>query len=134
MVGTYLGLWHNFSFGSTGDSSASITVNQVNKTVSMTIDLDGSVLGGADPQAETFTGPFDSHGFTVTGSSAVFGDLTIEVDILGRLVGMGTDVPSPAIDRVYFSGSASPDTIAIDYLVVFAGGSGTAEGVLTMTR
>jgi hypothetical protein len=41
---------------------------------------------------------------------------------------------NPAIDRGGFSGSASPDTIAIDSLVVFAGGGGTAEGVLTMTR
>jgi len=134
MVGTYLGSWLNLSFGSTGDSMTAISVDQMTKTVSMTIDLDGSVLGGGNPPAETFTGPYDSHGFTVTGSSAIFGDLTFQVDILGRLVGMGTNVPSPGIDRVYFSGSASPDTIAIDYLVVFAGGNGTAEGVLTMAR
>ena len=57
-----------------------------------------------------------------------------KIDTMGRLEGMGVNVPNPGVDRVYFSGSASPDTIAIDYLVVFSGGSGTAEGILNMVR
>ena len=82
--------------------------------------------------AETYTGPFDVYGFTVIGSSATFGELTMNVDTLGRLEGMGTNVPNPGIDRVYFSGTVSPNTISIDYVVVFSGSGGTAEGILTM--
>lgn len=134
LAGTYPGSWVNFSFGSTGASSAEIAVNQSTRMVSMTLDLDGNVLGGSDPPPETLSGPYDNYGFTVTGSSSTFGDLSMKIDTLGRLEGMGINVPNPGVDRVYFSGSVSPDTIAIDYLVVFAGGNGTAEGILTMTR
>jgi len=134
MAGTYDGSWNNFTFGSTGESTATITINQGAKTVSMTIDLDGNVFGGTNPPPETISGPFGTHGFAVSGSSAIFGDMTLRVDTLGRLEGEGLNVPNAGIDRVYFSGTASPDTIAMDYLIIFAGGGGTAEGTLTMTR
>lgn len=134
MVGTYDGSWDNFTFGSTGPATTAITINQGARTVSMTIDLDGNVFGGSNPPPETITGPYGTHGFSVSGSSAIFGDMTLEVDTLGRLEGVGLNVPNAGIDRVYFSGTASPDTIAMDYLIIFAGGGGTAEGTLTMTR
>jgi len=134
MIGTYLGSWLNFTFGSTGASSAVIAVNQTTRMLSLTLDLDGNVLGGSNPPAETFVGPYNRYGFTVAGTSSTFGEISINVDELGRLEGKGTNVPSPSIDRVYFSGSVSPDTIAIDYVVMFAGGGGAAEGALTMSQ
>jgi hypothetical protein len=134
MAGSYTGSWLNLSFGSSGPASATVVVDQVSRTVDLTLDLDGNVLGGANPPPETFTGPYDSTGFSVSGSSSVFGDVSFRVDVLGRLEGRGADIPNPAIDDVVFSGSASPDTIAMDYVVLFAGGGGTAQGILTMTR
>jgi hypothetical protein len=132
--GTYTGSWENTTFGSSGGASVEIAVDTAAETIDFTLDLDGSVFGSSDPPAEMFSGGYDVHGFAVSGTSQTFGSLSITVNALGDLVGIGTDVPNPSIDRVELSGSAQPEAISIDYTVYFAGGGEPAVGVINVTK
>lgn len=133
-AGSYSGSWQNTTFGSSGAASMEISVDSNAQTVAMMIDMDGSVFGSSDPPAETFTGTYDANGFTVTGSSATFGEVEVTIGADGAISGAGTDIPNPGIAGAEFSGTATPEEFSMNYLIQFSGGGGTAEGVITMLR
>ena len=131
--GSWQGQWVNNTFGSQGDASLDVSVDEAQLTVEFVLDLDGNVLGGSDPDPETFSGTYDAAALTVTGTSVVFGDITWSVDSSGNMTGNGINVPSPTIDSVGFTGTASAQIMTLDYTVYFTGG-GTAVGVLTFYK
>lgn len=133
-AGTYFGSWENTTFGSSGDATMVVAVDTGASGIDLTIDLDGFVFGASDPPAESFSGMYDADGFTVTGSSVTFGDVTLSVDTSGELTGTGINVPNPGIDRVEFQGSASPEEISTAYTVFFAGSNETATGVMNLSK
>lgn len=132
LVGNYTGSWLNQTFGSTGAASLVVSVDESAKTMSFTLDLDGNVLGGTDPPAETFTGSYTATTVTVTGTSAVFGDVTLTGTVDG-FTGSGQNVPSAGIDSVDFTGTATDTQIILNYTVNFVGG-GSAVGVITLNK
>jgi hypothetical protein len=133
-AGTWLGEWNNTTFGSSGAASATITVDTDSRTFTMVSDLDGFVFGASDPPPETYTGSYDDNGVSLTATSDTFGTTQVTVTPDGRVSGSSTGVPNPSIDSVQYSGTITPTTYTLDYTVVFSGNSGTAEGVVTMTK
>jgi len=133
-AGTWLGEWHNTTFGSSGAASATITVDTSTMTFTLVSDLDGFVFGASDPPPETYTGPYDENGVSLTANSETFGTTHMTVTPDGQVSGSSTDVPNASIDSVQYSGTITPTTYSVSYTVVFSGGGGTADGVVTMTK
>ena len=132
-AGTWLGQWHNTTFGSSGDASATITVDTGAMTFTMVSDLDGLVFGSSDPPPETYTGSYDADGVDLTATSQTFGTTHITVTPDGHISGMSSDIPNPGIDTVSYTGTITPTTYSVAYTIQFTG-AGSAEGTVTMTK
>lgn len=124
-VGSWTGSWNNTTFGSTGASKATVTTDEATKKVTFKLDLDGNVFGGVNPPEETFTGTYDDAQFTVSGSSATFGMLSLTVKKDGTITGSAT----PTRGTITLTGSASETKITINYL--FTDGT---KGTLTLQK
>lgn len=133
IAGGYLGSWFNQTFLSTGAASATVTVDPVTGAGSVTVDVDGNVLGGADPPAQSFSFTVGPGGGTFVEQSPVFGTTTTTVDARGRFASDSPDVPAAGIDRFTASGIFDGNQILAGYTVFFTGG-GTAEGMIRLTR
>jgi hypothetical protein len=131
-VGNWTGNWTNTTFGSTGSATMSLTSNTTNMTAQMILDMNGNVLGGADPGPMTLDGTYTDTEFTVSATTDLFGEFTLSVDNQGMLSGQGINVPNTFIERVDFSGTGTPTLITINYVVTFSAnaGGGNAVGVL----
>jgi len=135
-VGAWEGLWTNTTFGSQGATSLEITADTTNKTVQLILDMDGNVLGGADPDPMTINGTYTDTELNVTSTNNTFGDMTLAIDELGNITGNAENVPNANIDRVDFTGTATTELITLNYTVTFSAsaGGGTAVGVLTLNN
>jgi len=131
-IGNWTGQWNNITFGSTGSTTMTLTSDVTNMTAQMILDMNGNVLGGADPAPMTLDGTYTDTEFTVSATTDLFGEFTLSVDNLGVLTGQGINIPNTFIDRVDFSGNALPNLITINYIVTFTpdAGGGTAVGIL----
>lgn len=131
-IGNWTGQWDNTTFGSTGSTTMTLTSDATNMTAQMILDMNGNVLGGADPAPMTLDGTYTATEFTVSATTDLFGEFTLSVNSQGVLTGQGINVPNTFIDRVDFSGTATPMEITINYIVTFTAdaGGGTAVGVL----
>ena len=131
-VGNWSGQWNNTTFGSTGSTTMTLTSDATNMTAQMILDMNGNVLGGADPAPMTLDGTYTDTEFTVSATTDLFGEFTLSVDNMGVLTGAGINVPNTSIDKVDLSGTATPTSITINYVVTFSAdaGGGTAIGVL----
>jgi len=129
----WAGGWVNNTFGSRGSASAVISFNTAAQTFQIVLTLGGQVFGVGAPPPQTFSGSYSSAGAQITTSSPLFGNVTTTADAGGRITGSATGLANPDISRFDFSGTATRERVTINYTVVFAGGGGTAEGVLTLT-
>ncbi len=134
LAGTYTGAWYNVTFCSTGAATATVSVDEAARTFQVTLDLDGSVFGGADPAPETFSGSYNANGASLNASSPTFGDVSIAATPDGRFTGTATNVPNASVDSVKIDGQLTPTTLAVVYEVTFSGGGGTASGILILPR
>ena len=116
-VGNWTGQWDNTTFGSTGSTTMTLTSDATNMTAQMILDMNGNVLGGADPAPMTLDGTYTATEFTVSATTDLFGEFTLSVNSQGVLTGQGINVPNTFIDRVDFSGTATPMEITINYIV-----------------
>jgi len=134
--GNWQGQWENITFGSQGNASVQVTVDEAAQTAQFVVDLDGNVLGAGDPPPITFNATYDENSLTVDGSSALFGDVSFGAAKGGALTGSATNVPNAAIDRVDVTGNATSTTITVNYTVTFSAlaGGGTATGTLTLNK
>ena len=114
-------------------SDKPLGVDTIAQTMTMTLDLNGSVFGASDPEAEATTASYTTAGATLAKTSAVFGDVTFDITSTGQITGSGTSVPSATVSRIDFTGTAGVSTISLDYTVTFTAG-GTATGTATLTR
>lgn len=134
LAGNWTGSWHNTTFDTSGPASLAMTVNSSAKTYSATITLGGNVFGGSAPPPQTFAGSYSSTtGVTYSGSSPVFGDIAFTISPTGAINGSLTNVPSPNVSGVTFSGAVTPTTMTVNYTATLKAG-GTASGVLTLTH
>lgn len=135
-VGVWEGQWVNTTFSSQGAASLEVTADTTNKTAQLVMDLDGNVLGGADPAPITLNGTYTETEFNITTTTNTFGDLTLDIDEQGNITGSAVNVPNANVEKVDFNGVATPETITLNYTVTFAAsiGGGTAVGVLTLNN
>lgn len=138
---TYVGSWHNTTFGSSGD--ATIVIDRVGDDWTASIDLDGNVLGGADPAAVLVSGTFSPTGSSVFAidDHPAYGDISGSISGGVLVEASMTDLPNALITGVEVSGCIGNTGIAclaggieLDYQVFFASGFGLppfAEGTIT---
>ncbi|MEJ2550127.1 MAG: hypothetical protein P8Z41_07635 [Anaerolineales bacterium] len=132
-LGSWSGEWHNITFGSSGAVSATVSADEEG-TLTISLDLDGSVFGASDPDPVIYSGNFDAEGavFTIPGDP-LFGDLTITITEYGEVVIVGESVPDERIDKVSAVGTVTPEEISLEYIVAFTTGD-SAVGDLTLTK
>jgi len=135
-VGNWVGQWTNTTFNSTGAANLVVTADTEQETVQFVIDVDGFVLGGADPDPITLGGTYNETGINISSTVETFGDLTLTIDEDGNINGSAINVPNPNIDRIDFTGTVTSETMTINYTVTFSPniGGGTAVGVFTLNK
>lgn len=128
-AGTWNGTWNNTTFSSTGPAKATVTADATAKTVTFVLDLDGNVFGASNPPAETFTGTYDDTQYTVSGTSATFGTLTLNVTRAGVITGSAT----PSRGATTLTGTTTESTMTINYKIADPPNA-DITGVLTLTK
>ena len=135
-AGAWTGGWTNTTFASSGSAALRLSFDLPNQAVEATLDLGGSVFGGADPPPQTLVGALTDSGIVLEGTSPALGTYSVTIDGFCSLSGLLTALPNPAIASVDFSGQATPGGIEVTYTVQFSalGGGGTANGTLNLSR
>jgi hypothetical protein len=134
LAGQWTGGWVNTTFQTAGAAGLTITVNSAAKTYSATMTLGGNVFGGTAPPPQTFSGSYSTTtGISYSASSVVFGNVAFTISSTGAINGSLTNVPSPNVSKVTFTGTATLHTITVNYTATLKP-SGTAVGVLTLTK
>jgi hypothetical protein len=133
-AGTWTGTWNNQTFSSTGSASLVDTVNTTAQTFQATLTLGGNVFGAGTPAPQTFSGSYASN--TFSQASPLFGNVTITFNSPGSFTGNATSVPNPNISRIDFTGTATAQSILVNYTITFtaAGGGGMAVGTMTLNH
>lgn len=129
--GEFDGHWSNETFGSTGSANVMIDVS-ADGMATVTVDLDGNVLGGSDPDPETFSfNVADADleaGMTI--ESATFGTTVVTLD--GGTITVTADaVPANGIAAFEAEGDLSSSALVGTYTVTFDDGS-TADGTFQL--
>jgi hypothetical protein len=132
-AGNWTGAWVNNTFSTTGPASLSVAVNTAAQTFQFTLALGGNVFGAGTPAPQTLSGTYTGAGATITGHSALFGDVTMSIGSNGAVSGQAINVPNAQISRIDFAGTANPQTITLTYVIQFTTG-GIATGVLTLNH
>lgn len=109
------GTWTNSTFSTTGDVAATITFNSTTNVATIVFDIDGSVYGGNDPAAETFT--LDMTNFinngtaALTATSGTYGDISVTLtfynDNTGTFSGTAVNEPTGQVTNATFTGTFS---------------------------
>jgi len=130
--GPWTGNWINFAFDTTGTVTLDVTDIPGAKTVTLTLDLNGSVFGGDDPAPiiliATYTGDV-AQGVAHTALGIV--SMTLTAD--GQISGTITSIPVAGIDSVHYSGVVTSGAVNIGYSIVFSDGS-SASGSLNLLK
>gem|GEM_PF-1262227 len=135
-VGTYTGQWNNTTFGSSGASTMVIGADTGASTLTMSLDLDGNVFGGANPPADNLTGTYTTTQAVINGVSPVFGNLSFTIDAAGNFNGGSNDVPGTSVQSITYTGTITSTAVNLNYVITFEAGAGggTAVGTLQMTK
>ena len=131
--GAWSGSWHNNTFNTTGSSSLAVNVNDIAKTIHFVITVNGNVFGSPAPPTQTFDGTYDANQLIVTSVSPVFGNIRMTIDKFGNVNGVGTQVPSPNVTNVIFTGTWDGTTFNLSYQATLVTG-GEATGSYVMTK
>ena len=132
-VGNWTGPWQSLLAGRQGTAVLLFRADQVAKTFEVTFDMDGEVLDGLDPPQVVFEGTYTTAGGAADVPGTAFGDVTMTIGRNGAFSGAFENVPHPDIDRINFTGSASANSITINFTVLLNGG-GFVNGTMTLTR
>lgn len=132
-AGTYTGTWINTTFGSVGTGQAIITVNAVNKTVTVTASATGNVLGGGPVNAPVQNGDYSHSGAEFTGNVAPMGNIVADIDGQYAIVASGTNVPAAGIAGWLANGSITANALILNFTVNFTAGA-PAFGTINLTK
>jgi hypothetical protein len=133
-VGHFTGNWTNKTFGSTGAVTWDITADESARTVDIDMTIAGPVFGGPGVKPEKIRLTHLAEG-VIRGTSPAFGDIDGTITPDGTLTITLTNIPGGAIAKVAIDGNLTGgDTISINYEVTFAGGSGSATGVVALKK
>jgi len=132
--GQWSGMWTNRTFGSTGSASATVVVGADGETMTITLDLGGSVFGASDPPAEEFVMQLEDSSARTSGTSATYGPYEVTLDLEAETISITlSDVPGERITTVTASGSFSESSFSADFTINFSDGS-TAQSTLELTK
>jgi hypothetical protein len=112
-----------------------VTVNTGAQTFQVVFNIK-NLFGNGDPPAQTFTGTYNTGG-SFTTVSPVFGVMTFSISSSGAISGSMTSPPwNTSISRVDLTGTATSQTMTINYTITFtaAAGGGSAVGTLTLNH
>lgn len=106
--GNVTGTWTNNNFGSTGDFEVTPSFNAATGHLTMMVNVDGAVFGGADPDTENFDidlSTFIANGTdTINFHSDTYGDITADLRFLtdgtGTFTATATNIPGVTNGRV----------------------------------
>lgn len=130
-LGTWSGTWNNTTFSSSG--AVTVVVSAAGGTLTVNVDMDGGVFGGADPAAESFNATFSGTTATLTPqTSTVYGDVTATMNGNGQFTIQGANIPG-SVDRFVLTGTWGATTIDGDVTITFDS-STTAAGNATLTK
>ena len=134
-AGTWTGPWVNTTFGSSGTSTLVIAQGTQSNQVTITHSATGTSLGnvGGAPAETRSNVPFTPSVFTLQTVSSTYGNVTLNVDATGNLVGTGTQIPNPAISRWDCTGTITTTQIRVNFTVTFVSGM-TAVGTTTLIK
>lgn len=134
MDGAWSGDWENTTFSSTGAASLTLDVDTEAATVDASLDLDGNVFGGLDPDPLEFDGTYDEGGMEITATTVLFGDFTLTISADGDVSGGGTPEASTSVWGLSFDGTATESSIDLDYTILDEADATYAEGTITFTK
>ena len=131
-AGEWTGEWANETFGSAGAMTVLVAVDRETPGVTLTIDLDGPVLGAGDPAG--FEVVIDLSGAApYTASTSLLGRVTVGVEATGAFILEAPDVPAEDIVSLRVTGIATSAGIALEYFVGLGDG-GEAQGTVDLER
>ncbi len=131
--GYWRGTWHNDTFN-TGDSAfVTVNINEMNSTISLTMEFKGNIFEGENLGPATMAGVYSKDGFSVTGNTPNYGDMFFSGDSSGMLTGRLPDVPSSSVDSMIFLGGFDVDTLWLNFTAYY-GGSTLAVGVINLKK
>lgn len=132
-VGTYAGNWNNTTFGSTGTTSATVTVNSASSTMSIAFAVTGQVLGTGGVNT-TQSGLYSANGASVTNLVVpVMGTVNFAIDASGNITASGTNIPNQAINRWSGVGTITATQVRMTYTVIFNDGT-SAVGTISLNH
>jgi adhesin/invasin len=133
-AGTWSGTWTNTTYGSTGTTSIVIAGGGAANQVTLSHSGTGTVLGGSGAPLETRTNvPYSATAFSLTTVSNTFGNVTLNIDAAGNIVGSGTSVPNVSISRWDCTGTITATQIRLNFTVTFTSGS-PAVGTIVVNK
>ena len=131
--GTWTGQWKNQTFGSTGSAKADVTVDEAAKTVTIVLDLGGSVFGERDPDPVTFTGSLDGRS-SFQGNNSLTGAYQAELSEAAMTMTFSApDVPGDRVQSLSGSAKIEGNTLTAEITITFPDGS-NAKSTLEMTK
>lgn len=134
LAGNWSGTWTNNTFATSGSVTLAISVNSSARTYSITATLGGNVFGSSPPPPQTFSGTYSaSTGISYSAHSDALGDFGFTISQAGAISGSATNIASPNVSSLTFSGTATPTTMSINYSLTLKAG-GTAAGVASVTH
>jgi hypothetical protein len=136
LIGTWTGTWTNTTFMSSGDLLITV-VDNGNDTYDVTVDLDGTVGGQPDPDAQTVTVAVASDGsVSFDGNVDVMGtpgQLIFTVSSTGDLSISMPSIPIMTFDSFTATGNISSGSGSLNYTVNFSP-TGSASGTASATK
>ena len=128
LVGLYTGEWQNTTFGSAGETNITVEVDEVANVVMVTVDLDGNVFGGADP--DPFVLELDlTEDPPYTLETELLGEATLDVDASGAVSLEAPAIPGLGGLPLTVEGSQPGE---LTYTIGDGEGGVFAEGVVTL--
>lgn len=130
--GKFTGTWKNTTFGSTGNATFDVKVDQSALTLGITVTLTGNVFGAPAPAPETFTIPVAAIGTSYKTTSKTFGDVTATIKD-GNVTINGTNVPGGRVKSIDLTGTYTTTAIDLNYTVALSDGT-SAKGTVNLKR
>jgi hypothetical protein len=129
--GTYHGTWTNTTFGSRGSASFVVSTDRTAKKTSIVVTLGGNVFG-AGVAPETITGDITDAGFSFTGHSTIFGDVSVFTIAPDGTLALTATNTSPRVTKFVASGKVTKNLFTLAYVATLS--SGPANGTITVGR
>ena len=131
VAGVYEGTWNNTTFGSQGAAHMTFVVRDPN--IAVYIDMDGNVLGGADPPQVVLFGTLSGGNASFDQTVATYGHVVASIQGSDGSFSGNLDMISAYILSANATGTVANGALALDYSVMVLG-AGTAVGTISATR